>query len=254
MKLVLVGTAGSIISKSRTYPSYLINDEVLLDCGEGTTQKLLKLDVIDNINTICITHLHNDHFIGIISLIWYYWISGISKELKIIGPQNTEETIKKILKLAHTPEKLGSLKIQYNELEDSKEIQEREIEANYNIKSIKVEHVFPAYAYRIEDNKSVITYSGDTKPNQNIVNLAKDSDILICEATFPDKLQRFAHKHGHCTSSDAARIAKNSNSKKLILVHISPVFENKIPKMKQQAERIFENDVIIGEDLMKLEI
>jgi ribonuclease Z len=252
MNLILVGTAGSIISKSRTYPAFLINDDLLLDCGEGTTQKLLKLDVIDKINTICLTHLHNDHFMGIISLIWYYWISGIAKQLQIIGPQKTEETIKKILKLTHTPEKLGSLKIKYTELEDSEKLQE--IQTNYTIKSIKVEHVFPAYAYRIEDNNSVITYTGDTKPNQRIINLAKGSDILLCEATFPDKLQRFAHKHGHCTSSDAARIAKDSNSKKLILVHVSSVFENQIPKIKQQAERIFENDVIIGEDLMKLEI
>ncbi len=252
MRLILIGTSGSIISKSRSYPAFLINDDLLLDCGEGTTQKLQQLGVIDSIEIICLTHLHNDHFMGIISLIWYYWISGISKKLQIIGPPNTENTIKLILKLAHTPEKLGSLRIQYTELEDSEKIQE--INTNYTIRSIKVEHIFPAYAYRIKDSKSVITYTGDTKPNQKIINLAKGSDILICEATFPDKLQRFAHKHGHCTSSDAATIAKKSNSKKLILVHISPVFENQIPIMKQQAENIFKNDIIIGKDLIKLEI
>jgi len=254
MQITFIGTSGGIISENRTYPAYLINNDLLVDCGEGTTQKLIKLGVINDIKLICISHLHNDHFLGICSLLWYYWITGRSKPIKIIGPPTTEVTIKKILQLAHTPEDMGGFEINFVELKNSNQLQELGKTEKYIINAIQVEHGFPAYAYSIESNESKITYSGDTKPNNQIIELAKDSDLLICEATFPDKFKKVAHKYHHCTPSDAANIAKKSNSKKLVLVHISPVFESVIPKMKNAAEEIFENDVIIGIDLMQLEI
>jgi len=254
MNITFIGTSGGIISENRTYPAYLINDDLLLDCGEGTTQKLIKLNMIDSVECICITHLHNDHFLGICSLLWYYWITGRSKSIKIVGPPTTEKTIKTILELAHTPEDMGSFEINFIELNDSDEIQEIKECHSYKINAIKVEHGFPAYAYSIESQNSKLTYSGDTKPNQRIEILAKSSDLFICEATFPDKFQKIAHKYHHCTPSDAAHMAKKSNSKKLVLVHISPIFDSQNSLMKKSAEEIFENEVIIAEDMRKLEI
>jgi len=254
MNITLIGTSGGIISETRTYPSFLINNDLLLDCGEGTTQKLIKLKMIDSIECICITHLHNDHFLGICSLLWYYWITGRSKSIKIVGPPTTEKTIKTILELAHTPEDMGSFEINFIELKDSDEIQEIKEYDSYKVNAIRVEHGFPAYAYSIESENSKLAYSGDTKPNQRIEMLAKNSDLFICEASFPDKFQKVAHKYNHCTPSDAAHIAKKSNSKKLVLVHISPIFESQIPFMKKSAEEIFEDEVIIAEDLNILEI
>ncbi|TXT65683.1 MAG: Ribonuclease Z [Promethearchaeota archaeon] len=252
MKLTLIGTSGSVISSSRTYPAYLINNDLLLDCGEGTTQKLQQLGVIDSIDTICLTHLHNDHFMGIVSLIWYYWISGKSKQLNIIGPKNTTSTIQEVLKLAHTPEDLGQFELNFKELEEMNEV--HKINNYYTIHAASMEHGFPAYAYRIEEKEKSVTYSGDTKFNQNLIELAKNTDIFVCEATFPDRLKSFAQKHNHCTPKDAAKIARDSNSKILILVHISPFFEVIFSQMKQNAEKIFSNKVIIGEDLKDFEI
>jgi ribonuclease Z len=252
MKLTLLGTSGSIISKSRTYPSFLVDGHILFDCGEGTTQKLLKLSSIDSIDTVCLSHLHNDHFMGIFSLIWHYWISGNKKQLKIVGPVGTQHTLETIMKLSNTPESLGNFNIEYIELEDINQIQE--IRGENCLNAVKVEHGFPAFAYSIKKNGKKITYSGDTKLNQKLINLAHESDILICEATFPDKLRKFAHKHNHCTPSDSATIARDSDSRRLILVHISPMFESTIPEMKKQAETVFSKEVIIGEDLMEFEL
>lgn len=254
MEITFIGTSGGIISETRTYPAYLINDDLLIDCGEGTTQKLIKLNAINKIKFICISHLHNDHFLGLFSLLWYFWITGRSKPIKIIGPPTTEDTIKKILKLAHTAEDMGGFDIDFEELTKANKIQEIKNTENYLIKAIQVEHGFPAYAYSIESENSKLTYSGDTKPNQRIEMLSRNSDFFICEATFPDKFQKIAHKYHHCTPSDAANIAKKSNSKRLALVHISPVFESQISMMKKSAEKIFGNEVIIAEDLKKFEI
>jgi ribonuclease Z len=249
MKVTLIGTGGGIISENRTYPAYLINDDILIDCGEGTTQKLIKLGVIDKIRVICISHLHNDHFMGIFSLLWYYWIKGRSKPIKVIGPPTLKSTIDQILELANTPRDMGGFELNFLELENSNDIQEVKIEDNYLIKAVKVEHGFPAYAYSVDCEGLKITYSGDTKPNDRIEKLAQNSNLFICEATFPDKFEKVAHKYHHCSPSDAAKIAKTSHSEKLVLVHISPIFIDFIKEMKKSAEKLFQKDVIIGKDL-----
>ncbi|TXT60683.1 MAG: Ribonuclease Z [Promethearchaeota archaeon] len=254
MKVTLIGTGGGIISENRTYPAYLINDNILIDCGEGTTQKLIKLGVINKIRVICISHLHNDHFLGIFSLLWYYWIRGRSEPIQIIGPPSTEHNIKKILELSHTPKDMGGFDIQFIELKEIYEIQELDVHPHIILKAVHVEHGFPAYAYSIMQNNSKMTYSGDTKPNQKFTLLAENSDLLICEATFPDKFEKIAHKYNHCTPSDAAEIAKKSNSKCLVLIHISPIFENLVSIMKKAAEERFGKKVLIGKDLMEINI
>ena len=76
MKITFLGTAGSTLSEHRSYPAILINKDLLLDCGEGTTQKLLQVNAINTIKTIFFTHLHNDHLLGVFSLLWYTTESG----------------------------------------------------------------------------------------------------------------------------------------------------------------------------------
>lgn len=248
MNLTIIGSGGSIMSTSRSYPAFLINEEILLDCGEGTTQKLLHLDAIKGINQICLTHLHNDHFMGLFSLLWYYWLTKSKERITIIGPPNTEDTIEKIMELNNTPADMGDFSIKYIELKDSSGIQE--LKFNSTVKARKMRHGIPTFGYRIEDGSSALTYSGDTSPNQRLIDLARNSNILINESTFPDKFQERAHSYNHCTPSDAGAIAQKAQVKTLIMVHISAVFEDLIPTMKQSAAQKFGGKVVIGEDLM----
>lgn len=69
---------------------------------------------------------------------------------------------------------------------------------------------------------------------------------------FPDKLHKVAYKYHQSTPSHIAHMAKESNSKKLVLTHISPIFKSQITLMKKSTEEIF-GEVIIAEDLRKLE-
>ena len=97
-----------------------------------------------------------------------------------------------------------------------------------------------------------ITYTGDTAPCEEIIEFAKDSDILIHEATYIEEDKDKAKEHFHSTSSDAARIAKLSNSKKLRLTHISTRYK-KTDELLKEAKDIFENTQLAN-DLMKIEL
>lgn len=87
-----------------------------------------------------------------------------------------------------------------------------------------------------------ITYSGDTRPCEEMIQLAKDSTVLIHESTFINKDSTNAEEHAHSTSIDAAYIAKESNSKELILTHISTRYGEEYGKiMLNEAREMFEN-------------
>ncbi|KKN57502.1 hypothetical protein LCGC14_0561640 [marine sediment metagenome] len=98
-----------------------------------------------------------------------------------------------------------------------------------------------------------ITYSGDLKPCDSLIELGKDSDILIHEATFAKALAETALDKKHSTSVDAAIDAKKMNAKQLILTHISSRYQEDAIKLLDEAKEIFPN-TILARDLLKIEL
>ena len=72
----------------------------LIDCGEGTQRQMIKYKVgFSKINHIFISHLHGDHFFGLIGLISTLGILNREKELHLFGPKGIKEAIILQLKL-----------------------------------------------------------------------------------------------------------------------------------------------------------
>lgn len=68
------------------------NSHFLIDCGEGTQRQMRKYKVgFSKINHIFISHLHGDHFFGLIGLISTFGILSREKELHIYGPKGIKE-------------------------------------------------------------------------------------------------------------------------------------------------------------------
>ena len=122
-------------------------------------------------------------------------------------------------------------------------------EVEVNGKIIKPEQVLG------EPRKGIkITYSGDTRPCEEMIELAKDSTILIHESTFSREDEENALEHGHSTAADAAYIANQSNSKELILTHISTRYNGEFSKiLLKEAKESFENTKI-AYDFMNIEL
>ncbi|WP_165733490.1 ribonuclease Z [Polaribacter sp. 20A6] len=68
------------------------NSHFLIDCGEGTQRQMRKYKVgFSKINHIFITHLHGDHFYGLVGLLATFGILNREKELHIYGPKGIKE-------------------------------------------------------------------------------------------------------------------------------------------------------------------
>jgi ribonuclease Z len=98
-----------------------------------------------------------------------------------------------------------------------------------------------------------VTYSGDTVPCESLIELGKNSDVLIHEATFSKELSDIALEKKHSTSIDAAIDAKKMGAKQLILTHISSRYQEDAVKLLDEAKEIFPN-TLLAIDLMRISL
>jgi len=97
-----------------------------------------------------------------------------------------------------------------------------------------------------------VVYSGDTRPTENVAELAQNADLLIHDGTFDDELTDKAYEDGHSTASQAAEIASKAKVEWLILTHISARYKN-VEVLVEQARKFFPK-TDIAEDFMEIDL
>ncbi|NUU25968.1 MAG: MBL fold metallo-hydrolase, partial [Streptomycetaceae bacterium] len=83
-----------------------------------------------------------------------------------------------------------------------------------------VNHPVESFAYRIEAGGSSLVYSGDTGASDTLVELARDTGLLLCEASFLDG--RDTHPDVHLNGREAGEHADRAGTHRLVLTHIPP--------------------------------
>jgi ribonuclease Z len=126
------------------------NNLFLIDCGEGTQVQLRKNKIkFSKINHIFISHLHGDHFFGLIGLISTFTLLNRNNDLHIHGPKGIKEIIKLQLRLSNSWTNYG---LHFHELEsnESEVIYEDE---KVLIKTIPLKHRVYTNGFLFQEKK-----------------------------------------------------------------------------------------------------
>lgn len=88
-------SATPIFNRNPTSQVLNINERLyLIDCGEGTQQQMLRFDIkASRIDHILISHLHGDHYLGLVGLLSSMHLNGRKKPVKLICPAPLKEII-----------------------------------------------------------------------------------------------------------------------------------------------------------------
>ncbi|MBS3167884.1 ribonuclease Z [Candidatus Woesearchaeota archaeon] len=230
------------------------------------------------ITRILISHYHGDHILGLGGILKTLEANDYNKTLYIYGPKGLENFYNNIINSAYKGKgiktKLIELKegiiideknfqIEAKKLEHSVPcygfslIEKEKIKINldylkkFNLKQHpligelqkgkdityegkKISH--KKATYKIKGKKLTIIY--DTAYCNQAIALAKDSDLLISEATFSKQEKDKAKEYKHLTSEEAATIAKKAKAKRLILTHFSQRYKD-VSILKKEAKKIF---------------
>ncbi|GLG95661.1 Ribonuclease Z, mitochondrial [Gryllus bimaculatus] len=113
--------------------------------------------------------------------------------------------------------------------------------------TVPVKHCPNAFGIAFKHtNNWKLTYSGDTMPCPQLVDLGQGSDVLIHEATMEDELLDEARIKLHSTTSQAIEMGKKMNAKFILLTHFSQRYA-KIPRINEN----FSQNVGIAFDNMQ---
>ncbi len=252
MKLTILGSGTSAPSKNRGNSGYLLEigaDKILIDGGAGTIRKLPLIGVsIWDITKIFYSHLHIDHTLDLIPLLFAY-----------THPSSFPKNRHKVEIFAHKDFKAhyNALKNVYGKLISCKKVDIvlkaiRESSLNfrdYTVKTAPALHTPQSIAFRFEtpDNKSLV-YSGDTDYCSNLVSLAKNCNLLLAECSLPDEMA----VKGHMTPKSVARLINETRPKQTIITHIYP--ENDDPTLINRIKTRKNIPVKIAEDLQQVDI
>ena len=249
-ELIVIGSGTGIPSLKRASPGFIINSDttqILIDSGPGTLRKMFELGITyQDPDLILYTHLHPDHTADLVPTLFACKYGDLPREKNLLcmGGPGFKFFFKKLKELYGPWVAAQSYHLTIKEI--SKEtIRYRDLE----IFSKPMAHISGSVGYRIEfkDGKSV-AISGDTDYCQNLIDLAFKVDLLVTECSFPDEKK----VEGHLTPSLAGRIALESQCQKLLLTHLYPICDQF--DILNQCRQVYQGEVLLGEDLMKVKI
>ncbi len=219
MKLTILGCYAAT-PRTFTNPTSQIleikNRLFLIDCAEGTQVQLRKNKIrFSKINHIFISHLHGDHFFGLIGLVSTFTLLNRTTDLHIYGPKGIQEIIKLQLRLSNSWTNYGLF---FHELESNDSVvifedekvlvktiplkhrvytngflfQEKTGERKLNLDAVQNYEIDTCYYQKIKNGKDITLDDGRVIENDKLTfdpipakNYAFCSDTAYNEAIIP---------------------------------------------------------------------
>ena len=195
LTVTILGSGTCVPSLQRGSCSVLVqigNQHLLFDSGPGTMRRLLEAGTtIFDLDYLFYSHFHPDHSAELVPLIFatkYPYSNRCQLPLTILARRGLTDFFAG-LKTVYGPWiELAPGLLKFLEFDNTK--RDSKNFNGFSIESTPVEHNPESVAYRVTspDGSSVV-YSGDTDFSENLIDLAKDADLLICESALPDSLQ-----------------------------------------------------------------
>lgn len=254
IRVTILGSGTCVPSLARSACAVLVEigaNRILMDAGPGTMRRLLEAGVtIFDLSHILISHLHPDHSGELAPLLFatkYPDDTRRKTPLKLVagnGFQNFFEGLRDVYgRWIELPEALFSIREVDTSGPDSIQFD------GFSLTSRPMNHSPESIAFRLTapTGQSVV-YSGDTDVTPELVVLAAQADLLVCECAMPDE----AKVAGHLTPSEAGRMAAEAGVRQLILTHFYP--ECEAVNIAAQCRKTYPGPVILAQDLFSLTI
>ena len=254
IRVTVLGSGTCVPSLTRSACAVLMTvggSRLLFDAGPGSMRRLLEAGVrVHTLSHVCISHFHPDHTGELAALIFAnkYPDASLRRDpLTMIGGPGFQDFMMRLEGVYGAWIRLDAGMLE--RLEAPPDGRLRYAGEGWTLETMPVRHNPESVAYRlaVEGGPSVV-YSGDTDYSENLVSLARDTDLLICEAARPDE-----HPvPGHLTPSMAGRMAAEAGVRRLMLTHFYPDCED--VDLAAQCRRTYTGPILLAKDLLVIEV
>lgn len=274
-EVTILGSNSAIPAFNRFPSSQILNyngNLFMVDCGEGSQFQMSRYGVKrGKLDHIFISHLHGDHYFGLVGLLTSLHLNWREHPLHLYGPPELKEIIDLHFKHSKTTLKY---ELVFHPTSSDKPAVIYE-DSLLTVETIILEHRLPTTGFLFREKKNLrkivaekiseydipheliadikkgadfttaegkvisnmeltiapsrplsYAYCSDTIYTEAYLEQIKGVDLLYQEATFNNEHAQRAKETFHCTTSEAAQIAKKAEAKKLLIGHFSARYED----------------------------
>ncbi|MGH3629204.1 MAG: MBL fold metallo-hydrolase [Sciscionella sp.] len=275
--LTLLGTAGGPTPRgTRHAPSQVVvvnGDAYVFDCGNGVADQLARAGVpFSALRAVFVTHNHSDHNADVGNLLLLGW-SGIATPVRLYGPPPISSMVKQFLDMNSYDIDIRVLdegRAPLDELVSVHDISTGGVvyaDEHVRVTATLVDHppVQPAFGYRIDTPERSIVFSGDTRPCDALVELARGADTLVHEVLYEPGIAHLEATHNgkklreHLISSHTpvervGSVAERAGVPLLVLSHFTPSDDSVDDAIwLAEARRGYTGHVVVGRDLLEIQ-
>jgi len=241
VRLTVVGCAGTFPGPSSPCSSYLLEEDgfrLLVDAGNGSTGILQRVCGLLDLDAVVVSHLHGDHYLDLVTYTYArrYHPDGPVGCLPVHGPREiahhvasafgrpVDELLAEVYEF-HPIERPGVLEV-----------------GPFTIDLDRVNHPVETYGMRITAGGRTLTYSADTGVSDELVKLARGSDLFLCEASYLEG--DVNPPNVHLTGREAAEHAARADVGRLVLTHLVPWGDR--DRSLAEAHEAFDGDISVA--------
>jgi ribonuclease BN (tRNA processing enzyme) len=218
VRLTVIGCSGSFPGPDSPGSCYLVEADgfrLLLDLGNGALGVLQRFCTLDDIDAVCLSHLHADHCLDLCSytVARLYAADGARPPIPVYGPADTAERMTRAYSLEPGPEVRTAF--DFETLAPG-----RHQIGPFQVTAQRVNHPVETYGLRLEHDGHSLVYSADTGESPALTELARGCDLLLCEASFLDAPG--LPTGVHLTARQAGDHAARAGAARLVLTHLVP--------------------------------
>lgn len=216
MRVIVLGGCGAWPAAGQACAGHLVEHEgfqLVVDLGYATLPRLLEWTAAERVDAALFSHGHPDHCADLHPL---------------LRARALREEPATALPVFAPPDALGRVLAldRPGMLDEAYRLHDFVPGTGFDIGPFRVEtwalpHFVPSAGLRLTAGARVVAYTGDTGPSAHIPDLARDADLFIAEATYPEQVPadaaRFLSSAGQA-GADAAR----AGARRLLLTHLWP--------------------------------
>jgi ribonuclease BN (tRNA processing enzyme) len=216
MRLTVLGGCGAWPEAGRACSGFLVEHDgyrLVLDLGYATMPRLLQLCSADQVDAVFISHGHPDHCADLNPLLRARALrDDAAPPLPVFAPAGALDAV---LALDRPGMLAGALDLR--EFEPGRLLEIGPFRAQTRL----LPHWLPNAGLRLAAAGRTLTYTGDCGPSADLPGLARDTDVLLAEATYIDEVPQDSRRY-LSSARQAGRLAAHAGARSLVLTHLQP--------------------------------
>jgi len=242
LEIVIIGNSSPFPGPKGACPGYLVRTDganILFDCGPGTVAGLQEFCPVEKLTGVVLSHLHPDHAADLFVLGFAMGLArregGLQGPIPLyLPPGNTK-------RFASLCDAFGNLLGFYQEGFTIGEYGEGSLKIGpFTFSFTPAKHNMEAHLVKISSGDGVLTYSGDTGFDLELIDFLAGSNLFLCEATLDPEEDH----PSHLTAEEAGILAAKAGVDRLLLTHFRPGAD--LERKRRDAARVFPGPVAIA--------